>query len=82
MSDHLPSPTWDCKGCEALRPWPCTDARQGLAEEYAGNPVALAVYMEIQLQAASPVLEHVPPAELYERFVAWPLALRVPLDAP
>lgn len=80
MNSHLPDPkTWDC---DCGEPWPCPPAREALAKVYADDPTALGVYMAVQLEKAAPALFQVTPAELYDRFIAWPLALRTPLDAP
>ncbi|WP_412101312.1 hypothetical protein [Micromonospora maris] len=67
---HVPArPGWDCTGCG--RPWPCPDRRRRLLDRYAGERVALAVYLATQLVDAVSDLRQVPPANLYGRFLGW-----------
>ncbi|ABP52628.1 hypothetical protein Strop_0143 [Salinispora tropica CNB-440] len=67
---HIPvRPGWDCAGCGAA--WPCPDRRRRLLDRYAGNPAALGIYLSTQMTAAVPDLRHLPPEELYERFLGW-----------
>lgn len=67
---HIPvRPGWDCAGCGAA--WPCPDRRRRLLDRYAGNPVALGIYLSTQMTAAVSDLRHLPPEELYERFLGW-----------
>ncbi len=68
--DHLPRrPSWECRTCE--RDWPCDPARVRLAEAYGRDRVGLSMYVGGLLFAATAELPATPPAELYERFVAW-----------
>lgn len=79
--DHAPEqPAWTCSSCG--KDWPCAPARERLARDYRDDPVALSVYMGAQLGLATFELDTaaVTSLELFDRFVAWPLALRVPLD--
>jgi hypothetical protein len=59
-----------CAGCG--QPYPCSPARVELGETYAGDRVGLSVYMGMQLEHAAGDIGHTtPPAELFERFLAW-----------
>lgn len=60
---------WDCSGCGAA--WPCPNHRRCLLDRYAGKPAALGIYLSTQMTAAVPDLRHLPPEELYERFLGW-----------
>ena len=68
ISDHEPAkPSWDCDTCAAA--WPCAEAREHLAA-YLGQ-VALAIHMCERLDDAAGDLRHVPPPELFRRFLSW-----------
>ncbi|RZU54384.1 hypothetical protein EV385_6335 [Krasilnikovia cinnamomea] len=60
-------PSWDCRACG--RPWPCDAAREGLRGEM--DPVALAIYMWVNLEEAVRDLPPGPALELFERFIRW-----------
>ncbi|WP_229399354.1 hypothetical protein [Micromonospora okii] len=67
-------PTWRCRVCAA--PWPCQPAKLGLRTEYAGNRVALIIYLCVLMDdAISDRLRTHPaevvPADYYARFVGW-----------
>jgi hypothetical protein len=62
-------PAWTCSAC--AQEWPCSSARDELAEEYGNRRVNLAVYMAIQLGHAAGELTATTPTQLYERFIAW-----------
>jgi hypothetical protein len=73
---HLPQrPIWLCRACATE--WPCLVARTRLPIEYAGNPVALHIYLATMLQAAIDDLYQLnphpgpDPARMYARFLAW-----------
>ncbi|MEV6596102.1 hypothetical protein AB0M36_04460 [Actinoplanes sp. NPDC051346] len=72
-TDHLPArPSWDCLVCE--RSWPCANAREQLAVQYARFPSGLAIYMASTMYDAVEDLTasgSPTPADLYERFLAW-----------
>ncbi|GAA4439288.1 hypothetical protein [Phytohabitans houttuyneae] len=81
LGDHLPHPPdWVCTGCS--KDWPCDPAREALATEFGAGAgvVTLGALMSMHLANATVDLTSVPPAELYERFIAW--TRPVPLDAP
>lgn len=66
---HLPvRPSWDCADCG--QPYPCSPARVQLAEDYDKAPIALSMYLAAMLHDAARETT-APPAELYERFLAW-----------
>lgn len=68
MTEHVAArPSWDCRACE--RPWPCDPAREQLAAELGSTE--LAVYAAANLGEAVADLPATPPAELYDRFLAW-----------
>ncbi|SCL33708.1 hypothetical protein GA0074692_3639 [Micromonospora pallida] len=67
-------PAWRCRVCAA--PWPCQPAKLGLRIQYAGNTVALMLYLCALLHDAiedrlgtSP--GDVDPTGLFSRFVGW-----------
>lgn len=67
---HPPTrPAWWCERCDQA--WPCHPARMQLAEQYAGDPVGLSVYLGARLVDAARELPATPAAELHERFIAW-----------
>jgi len=63
-----PDDTWTCWCGDA---WPCARARAWLAEEYAGDPLALAMRQATELVDAMRTLRDVPAGVLYERFLGW-----------
>lgn len=76
VHQHLPRrPLWLCRVCSAA--WPCATARMLLRVEYAGNAVALSVYLAGQLfDATADLIKLNPspapsPADLFDRFLAW-----------
>ncbi|AGZ44268.1 hypothetical protein [Actinoplanes friuliensis] len=72
-TDHLPArPSWDCLVCECS--WPCVNAKEDLASQYARFPAGLAIYMASVMYDAVEDLTATgepSPADLYERFLAW-----------
>lgn len=71
---HLPiRPVWRCRACAAG--WPCPPARLTLLSEYAGNRLALTVYLATLMHEAVRDLYEVghrpDPRALHERFLAW-----------
>ncbi|SCE97650.1 hypothetical protein GA0070216_103472 [Micromonospora matsumotoense] len=73
---HVPMrPLWLCRVCAA--PWPCQPARLLLTMDYRQDRVGLSVYMAGRLFDATGDLVTLnpnavpPPAELFERFLAW-----------
>jgi hypothetical protein len=73
QTEHLHGrPTWDCRACG--EPWPCANAKTGLAMEFQRFPSVLAIYMAAQMHdALLDLTAHgaPPPPDLYERFLAW-----------
>ncbi|MFJ2083987.1 hypothetical protein ACI2KV_21650 [Micromonospora chokoriensis] len=70
--EHLPRrPQWQCQTCDPDTPWPCHPARVRLAEAYGRDRIGLSMYVGGLLFIVAVELPDVPPAELYERFVAW-----------
>ena len=73
QTEHLHGrPTWDCRACGG--PWPCANAKTGLAMEFQRFPSVLAIYMAAQMHDALLDLTACgapPPPDLYERFLAW-----------
>ena len=73
QTEHLHGrPTWDCRTCGG--PWPCANAKTGLATEFQRFPSVLAIYMAAQMHDALLDLTACgapPPPDLYERFLAW-----------
>ena len=71
--EHLHGrPSRDCRMCG--HPWPCANAKAGLAAEFRGFPSVLAIYMSAQMQDALMDLTAngaAAPPDLYERFLAW-----------
>jgi hypothetical protein len=66
--EHLAArPSWDCRACG--KPWPCDPAREELAATL--SPIQLALYAAAHLSEAAPDMPTAPPAELYDRFMAW-----------
>lgn len=80
MSDHCPSPTWDCRACG--KDWPCDPAREALRIQYRNQPGKLAVFMYRKLEAAAPALtaSGMSRGEMWDRFIEW--TKPVPLDVP
>lgn len=72
-TEHLPArPAWDCAVCDQT--WPCSNAREELATQYARYPAGLAIYMASVMYDAVEDLTaqgEPTPADLYERFLAW-----------
>lgn len=73
---HLPlRPLWLCRACAA--PWPCAPAKLRLAREYAGNRVALCLYLSSVLHDAATDLHLLDPhgapgpQQLFDRFIGW-----------
>ncbi len=73
---HSPMrPLWLCRVCAA--PWPCSPARLTLGREYAGDRLALSVYMTGRLHDAVADLYRLNPnpgpdlTELFDRFLGW-----------
>lgn len=68
-------PLWLCRVCAA--PWPCATARLTLVREYAGDHVALAIYLCTVLHEATADLYRLHPddapgpAALFDRFLGW-----------
>ncbi|MET8066770.1 hypothetical protein [Micromonospora sp. NPDC005211] len=82
---HLPMrPLWICKRC--AHPWPCAEARLALLAEYAGDRLALSVYLCGQLYDAARELHRLNPYEapspqaLFARFVGWAPSRSPPLQ--
>jgi hypothetical protein len=73
QTEHLHGrPSWDCRVCG--HPWPCANAKAGLAAEFRGLPSVLAIYMTAQMHdALVDLTAHgaTAPPDLYERFLAW-----------
>lgn len=66
--EHQPHrPSWNCASC--ARPWPCDPARERLAAELGS--LSLAMFAWTCLEEAARDIPATPPAELYERFLAW-----------
>ena len=59
-------PSWDCGSCG--KPWPCDPAREGMAAE---DPITRSIFLSLLLHEAAGDMPTAPPAELFERFVAW-----------
>ncbi|MDQ7910793.1 hypothetical protein RB614_40510 [Phytohabitans sp. ZYX-F-186] len=78
MTGHQPiRPTWACDTCGG--DWPCPPAREALTAEHAADPVALGVYMAVQLGHAAGDMPEATARDLYRRFIVWTRPL--PLDA-
>jgi hypothetical protein len=84
---HLPlRPLWLCRACAA--PWPCAPARLGLLHEYAGDRVALLVYLGGLLHDAAGELHRLhphdgpAPEQLFARFLGWATPRRSTPDSP
>jgi hypothetical protein len=68
VNGHRPHrPNWDCIACGEA--WPCDPARTDLAATFSRT--RLAIYQVAQLTVAAADMPSAPPAELYERFIAW-----------
>jgi hypothetical protein len=67
-AEHQSSrPSWDCRACE--QPWPCDPARERLVQLYGRT--TLSIFMVDRLLQATHDLIEAPPAELFDRFLAW-----------
>src|SRR4051794_9273688 len=64
-------PSWDCLVCE--KPWPCTNAKVDLVEQYSRKPMMLWLFMSSCMAEAIDDLRQSGgnPAGLYERFLSW-----------
>ena len=70
-------PSWDCAVC--CEPWPCAPAKVELAEEYLNDRVSGTIYLAMGLHDAindSFYLAGPAPADLWNRFLGWFVALR------
>jgi hypothetical protein len=72
-SEHLHDrPHWRCRICD--HPWPCSEARARLLEEYSAYPSLLKIYLSTHMyEALDDLTTHGQklPLNLYERFLAW-----------
>ncbi|BCJ54728.1 hypothetical protein Asp14428_62030 [Actinoplanes sp. NBRC 14428] len=65
-------PRWECGTCS--QPWPCPEAKEELAVEYAQFPSSLTIYMSSFLPEAARDLANstgMPPPDLWLRFLGW-----------
>lgn len=70
LPPHPPRrPQWECEFCDC--PWPCSQARVMLGDEYEANRVGLAVRMAELRRQAREELPYATDTELYARFVGW-----------
>ena len=75
-------PSWYCVICD--QPWPCAPAKVELAEEFLNDRVSGTIYLAMCMHdaiddnfyRAGPA-----PAELWNRFLGWYVALRPKLTA-
>ncbi|TDC01789.1 hypothetical protein E1091_02155 [Micromonospora fluostatini] len=74
--EHVPSrPQWHCRACGHA--WPCTPARELLLVEYAGNRVALSLYLAACLHEAIDDLRVLDARStggcggVFDRFLGW-----------
>lgn len=70
-------PSWDCVVCH--QPWPCTPAKVELAEEFVNDRVSGTIYLAMNMHDAINDSFHragPEPAELWNRFLGWFVALR------
>jgi len=71
-------PGWDCVICHL--PWPCAPAKVELAEEFTADRLSGAIYLAMSLHDAIGDSFHragPEPADLWNRFLGWYLALRL-----
>lgn len=75
-------PSWDCGVCG--QSWPCANAKESLIGEFDRFPSVLTIFMATQMyDALHDLASHgkLPPAHLYERFLAWVVVAPVePVD--
>lgn len=64
-------PQWTCRVDGAA--WPCTPARQALAQQAGAESNRLGVLMSVLMAQAAEELGIADPTRLYRRFVAWTL---------
>jgi hypothetical protein len=70
VSYHVPQRSnWICRECG--KTWPCEEGQAELVAEYAGSPVALAMYLAASLVEATVDLPHALAGELSHRFIGW-----------
>jgi hypothetical protein len=70
LPPHPPRrPQWDCELCDC--PWPCSQARVMLGDEYEDDWLNLSVRMAAMMRQAREELPHASEAELRARFLAW-----------
>jgi hypothetical protein len=64
-------PAWNCRVCR--EPWPCTQAKDDLLEEFRDFPSTLIIQLSGQMaEAADDLLAHdASTLNLHDRFVAW-----------
>ncbi|MFK3980090.1 hypothetical protein ACI2K4_06865 [Micromonospora sp. NPDC050397] len=67
---HIPTPPeWTCANCG--EDWPCPTRRAAMLKRYADDRRLLYFYLADCLSEACHDLAHVPPHELYARFIGW-----------
>lgn len=70
LPPHEPRrPQWDCELCDS--PWPCSQARVMLGDEYETDWLNLSARMAALMEQAREELPHASQAELHTRFLAW-----------
>ncbi|WP_326562061.1 hypothetical protein [Micromonospora sp. NBC_01796] len=62
-------PAWTCANCG--EDWPCPTRRARLLAKYADDRLLLHFYLAGCLTEASTDLPHLPPDQLYDRFLGW-----------
>jgi hypothetical protein len=74
-TEHTPAtPSWLCACCGD--PWPCPPARDAALVDRAGSLIAVTLAMAVPMTAALRDLPHLPPQDVYRRFVGWVRAAR------
>lgn len=71
-------PSWDCVICNL--PWPCAPAKVELAEEFLEDSTSGTIYLTMSMHCAigdSFYRAGPEPAELWNRFLGWYVALRL-----
>ena len=71
-------PSWDCVICH--QPWPCAPAKVELAGEFVDDRVSGTIYLAASMHDAindSFYRAGPEPAELWNRFLGWYVALRL-----